>query len=29
MAQAAREREASSMARILGMVNKSMNPDAR
>ena len=29
MAQAAREREASSMARILGLVNKSMNPDAR
>ena len=28
MAVAAREREASSMARILGLVNKSMNADA-
>jgi len=28
MAIAAREREASSMARILGLVNKSMNADA-
>ncbi len=29
MALAAREREAASMARILGMVNKSMDPNAR